>query len=74
MMSELAIALSEDEVYTIDLSDTEAPLLVSSIIENPGEMTTYNWKENARGYHAESKRPRQDAPPRDASPMQACVT
>ncbi len=48
MMSELAIALSEDEVYTIDLSDTEAPLLVSSIIENPGEMTTYNWKENAR--------------------------
>lgn len=48
MMSELAIALSEDEVYTIDLSDTEASLLVSSIIENPGEMTTYNWKENAR--------------------------
>lgn len=48
MMSELAIALSEEEVYSIDLSDEKALPLVQSIIENPGEMTTYNWKENAR--------------------------
>jgi DNA polymerase-1 len=48
MMSELAIALSEEEVYSIDLSDEKALPLIQSIIENPGEMTTYNWKENAR--------------------------
>lgn len=48
MMTELAIALNEDEVYTIHLSDTHAHNLVESILQNPHEMTTYNWKENAR--------------------------
>jgi hypothetical protein len=48
MMTELAIALSEEEVYKIDLSDTNARKLVQSIFEEPREMTTYNWKENAR--------------------------
>lgn len=48
MMTELAIALSEDEVYDIDLSDTHAVTLVQSIIDEPHEMVTYNWKENAR--------------------------
>lgn len=48
IMTELAIALSEEEVYTVDLSDTHARSLVQSIFDEPGEMTTYNWKENAR--------------------------
>jgi DNA polymerase I len=48
IMSEMAIALSEDEVYVIDLSTVEAYNLVESIIKNPHEMTTYDWKENAR--------------------------
>lgn len=48
MMTELAIALDESEVYSVDLWDSEAPHLVQSILDNPGNMTTYNWKENAR--------------------------
>ncbi len=48
MMSEMSLALSEDDVYNIDLSDRNAHELVMSIIEQPGEMITYNWKENAR--------------------------
>ncbi len=48
MMTELAIALSENEVYMIDLSDTGARTLVQSIFDSPHNMTTYNWKENAR--------------------------
>jgi DNA polymerase I len=48
IMSEMAIALSEDEVYVIDLSTVEAHDLVESIIKNPHEMTNYDWKENAR--------------------------
>lgn len=48
MMTELAIAFGEDEVYDIDLSDTESTPLVQSIFDEPHEMTTYNWKENAR--------------------------
>jgi len=48
VMTELAIALSEDEVYMIDLSTAEAHDLVESILKNPHEMTTYDWKENAR--------------------------
>jgi hypothetical protein len=48
MMTELAIALSEDEVYDIDLSDEQSIPLVQSIFDEPHEMTTYNWKENAR--------------------------
>jgi len=48
MMTDIAIAFDEEEVYSIDLSDPEAPALVQSIIDNPGNMTTYNWKENAR--------------------------
>jgi hypothetical protein len=48
MMSELAIAFSEDEVYNIDLTDSSAWEFVQSIIDTPHEMTTYNWKENAR--------------------------
>jgi 5'-3' exonuclease len=48
MMTELAIALSEEEVYKIDLSDAHAHTLVQSIFDDPREMTTYNWKENAR--------------------------
>ncbi len=48
MMTELAIALSEEEVYKIDLSDAHARKLIQSIFDEPREMTTYNWKENAR--------------------------
>lgn len=48
MMTELAIALSEEEVYKIDLSDAHARALVQSTFDEPHEMTTYNWKENAR--------------------------
>lgn len=48
MMTDMAIAFDEEEVYTIDLSDSETSILVQSIMENPGNMTTYNWKENAR--------------------------
>lgn len=48
MMSELAIAFGEEDVYQIDLADAEAKLLAQTIIENPREMTAYNWKENAR--------------------------
>lgn len=47
-MSEIAVAFSENEVYSIDLTDTKAHIFVQNIIDNPGEMTTYNWKENAR--------------------------
>lgn len=48
MMTELSLAFSEDEVYNIDLSDTQARTLVTHIVQNPANMTTYNWKENAR--------------------------
>ncbi len=48
MMSELAIAFSEDEVYNIDLTDSFAREFVQNIVDEPHEMTTYNWKENAR--------------------------
>ena len=48
MMNELAIAFSEEEVYTIDLSDSEAQHLVQAIFDAQHEMTTYDWKENAR--------------------------
>lgn len=48
MMTEMAIALSEEEVYTIDLEDNIARKLVQSIFDDPREMLTYNWKENAR--------------------------
>lgn len=48
MMTEMSLALSEEEVYTIDLSDIHAKKLVQTILDEPHEMTTYNWKENAR--------------------------
>lgn len=48
MMAEMAIAFSEEEVYTIDLADNSARKLVQSIFDEPREMLTYNWKENAR--------------------------
>ena len=48
MMTHLAIALSEEEVYEIDLSDAWSDYFVQSILDAPHEMTTYNWKENAR--------------------------
>lgn len=48
MMSKLAIAFSEDEVYNIDLTDSFAREFIQDIIDKPHEMTTYNWKENAR--------------------------
>jgi hypothetical protein len=48
MMTEMAIAFSEEEVYTIDLADNSARKLVQSIFDEPREMLTYNWKENAR--------------------------
>lgn len=48
MMTDMALAFDEEEVYIIDLSDMEASHLVQSILDNPGNMTTYNWKENAR--------------------------
>lgn len=48
MMTELALALSEEEVYDIDLSDAASHELVQQILDTPGEMITYNWKENAR--------------------------
>ena len=48
MMTELSMAFSESEVYDIDLSDTHAETLVRYVFDTPHEMTTYNWKENAR--------------------------
>lgn len=48
MMTELAIALSEEEVYTINLTDPKVTQFVQSVFDEPHEMTTYNWKENAR--------------------------
>lgn len=48
MMTDMSLAFDEEDVYTIELSDSEAPALIQSIIENPGNMLTYNWKENAR--------------------------
>ena len=48
MMMELALALNEEEVYDIDLTDSQSTLLVRQILEKPWEMITYNWKENAR--------------------------
>jgi len=48
MMTELAIAFSETEVYDIDVTDENARILVRTILDTPHEMTTYNWKENAR--------------------------
>lgn len=48
MMTELAIALDENEVYNIDLSHPNSVKLVQSIFDEPHKMTTYNWKENAR--------------------------
>lgn len=48
MMTEMAIAFDEEEVYSIDLWDNEASHLIQSILDTPGNMTTYNWKENAR--------------------------
>lgn len=48
IMNDIALAFDEEEVYTIDIADNEAPALVQYILENPGNMTTYNWKENAR--------------------------
>lgn len=48
MMTELAIAFDEDKIYSIDITDQKAPDFVKSLIEDPHDMTTYNWKENAR--------------------------
>jgi hypothetical protein len=48
MMTELSLAFSEEEVYIVDLDDTYTHKLIQSILDKPGEMTTYNWKENAR--------------------------
>lgn len=48
MMTELAIAFSEEETYSINLASVEATALVQSILDEPREMLTYNWKENAR--------------------------
>jgi len=48
MMDELAIAFSEEEIYLIDLEEPESKNITQKILENPHEMTTYNWKENAR--------------------------
>jgi hypothetical protein len=48
MMTEMALAFDEEEVYDIDLTDAQSHELVSQILHTPGEMTTYNWKENAR--------------------------
>ncbi len=47
-MTEMAIAFSEEETYTIDLTDTNAHSLVQNIFDTPHEMITYNWKEHAR--------------------------
>lgn len=48
MMTAMSLALNEEEVYSIDLTDSLAKKFVQSILNNPHEMTTYNWKENAR--------------------------
>lgn len=47
-MTGMSLAFSESEVYEIDLNDNLARNLVQSIFDNPREMLTYNWKENAR--------------------------
>lgn len=48
MLTALYIALAEDDVYKIDLQDDYAPLFVRHILDQPGSMVTYNWKEHAR--------------------------
>jgi DNA polymerase-1 len=48
LMTGMSLAFSESEVYEIDLNDNLARNLVQSIFDNPREMLTYNWKENAR--------------------------
>lgn len=48
MMTAMSLALSEEEVYSIDLTDPLAKKFVQSILNHPHQMITYNWKENAR--------------------------
>lgn len=47
-MTELAIALSAEEVYEIDLNNSEAPKFITHIIDAPHNLVTYNWKEQIR--------------------------